>query len=126
MTDIFFVTKQSVSNKILSCSFKVKPEHPLFAVHFPKNPVIPGAFLLSFVKDKVLKLSNTHSKLMIIITRVNFKNLITPNMEVLLKINVLKIPFIQFSFFRNNLEDNLKNSILCQGEIKIIKLNKRK
>lgn len=38
-----------MNNDILACSIKVDPAQPVFAGHFPGQPILPGVFLLQFM-----------------------------------------------------------------------------
>ena len=45
---ILFTQQEDVSGRVV---IKLNPNHPIFAGHFPGQPVLPGACLLQMVKE---------------------------------------------------------------------------
>ena len=41
----------SDGNSLLEANFSLHPEHPIFAGHFPGQPVVPGVCMLQIIKE---------------------------------------------------------------------------
>ena len=49
--ELYKVIKQSATNNSLNVRMKLNEKHPIFAGHFPEQPVMPGVCMVQIVKE---------------------------------------------------------------------------
>lgn len=82
---------------------RFNPEHPIFAGHFPGQPVVPGACLVQIAEDLLSDMLG-HAVRFNSVTNLKFRQAITPDKEVLMTITESKC----------TIEDNVSHVMYAQ------------
>ncbi len=82
---------------------RFNPEHPIFAGHFPGQPIVPGACLVQIAEDLLSDMLG-HAVRFNSVTNLKFRQAITPDKEVLMTITESKC----------TIEDNVSHVMYAQ------------
>lgn len=76
--DFYTINQQNIGAAEATFTLRINVAHPVFAGHFPDNPIVPGAILLQICCNL---LSQTLNKKMVLTEAKNIKylNIILPN-----------------------------------------------
>jgi len=104
--DFFHITETTSQDGLLTCNIALNPEHYIYGVHFPGNPVTPGVFLLQMATEI---LEHHYGKRLKLDTAVNirFKNPVLPQDELV------------YEFTKISFEDNqTKVRLIVKNEMR--------
>lgn len=104
--DFFHITETASQDGLLTCNIALNPEHYIYGVHFPGNPVTPGVFLLQMATEI---LEHHYGKRLKLDTAVNirFKNPVLPQDELV------------YEFTKISFEDNqTKVRLIVKNEMR--------
>lgn len=77
MTPFYSIIDKSIDGEEWTVNVKLNASHPVYAGHFPENPVAPGVMLVNMIKDVVEKEKN---KTLVLnnARNIKFLNMVTP------------------------------------------------
>jgi len=87
LNNFYHIQQQSKTADGLQASITINPEHKIFEGHFPGQPVVPGVCMIQIVKE-FLEQSTLEKLIMTEATQVKFLNIIVPNKEELIELNL--------------------------------------
>lgn len=77
-TNCFTVEEMTGHASGFSARVRLNPDHPVYAVHFPGQPVTPGVMLVKLVHELLEQHLNRRLRLLSI-TQCKFLNMLVPN-----------------------------------------------
>lgn len=91
---------QDILGGIVTAHYYTRPDHPIFAGHFPGNPILPGVVQIemmaqasSFIMTKVVKnpLESKMEVALVSVSNAKFRKSIFPDMNLELKSELKKL-----------------------------------
>ena len=83
MTKFYTITQHKKEGSTFTATITLDPEHPVFAGHFPGQPVVPGVFLVEIISSVIAQL--TGEKMTVKeIANIKFLQMIDPAVDAVL------------------------------------------
>jgi 3-hydroxyacyl-[acyl-carrier-protein] dehydratase len=119
LNDLFFIkSSHSESVNKLTVQIEINPRHPIFAGHFPGNPILPGACTIQILKELV---GEHLGRKVSLLKAVNIKyiSFINPEKNNLIDFNI-ELKEMEHGNLSCNATINHENTVFCsfKGEFK--------
>lgn len=80
INDLFHIVTLEQGDGALRCSVRLNAAHPIYAAHFPNNPITPGVCLMQMATE-ILQQQRGRALQIDSISRIKFKKAITPDQQ---------------------------------------------
>jgi len=85
--DFYIINTIATSDKTIDAEIALQPLHPVYAGHFPGQPVVPGACMLQMLKE-IIAGALPAAVQMVKATDIKFVRMVNPVEDSVLRVNI--------------------------------------